>query len=61
VNIQVARFRLTGRRVFRIAPLHHFEVVGREEITIVVRFWIIAGTCVLAGLSVFYGEWVVRL
>ena len=62
VIIQVASFRLTGKRVFRIAPLHHhFEVVGWEEITIVIRFWIVAGICVLAGLSLFYGEWVVRL
>ncbi len=62
VIIQVASFRLTGRRVFRIAPLHHhFEVVGWAEITIVIRFWIIAGICVLAGLSLFYGEWVVTL
>jgi phospho-N-acetylmuramoyl-pentapeptide-transferase len=60
VIIQVASFRLTGRRVFRIAPLHHhFEVVGWPEVTIVVRFWIIAGICVLAGLGLFYGEWVV--
>ena len=62
VIIQVASFRLTGRRVFRIAPLHHhFEVVGWAEITIVIRFWIIAGICVLAGLSLFYAEWVVTL
>ncbi len=62
VIIQVASFRFTGRRVFRIAPLHHhFEVVGWAEITIVIRFWIIAGICVLAGLSLFYGEWVVTL
>ena len=62
VIIQVASFRLTGKRIFRIAPLHHhFEVVGWPEITIVVRFWIVAGICVLAGLSLFYGEWVVSL
>jgi phospho-N-acetylmuramoyl-pentapeptide-transferase len=62
VIMQVASFRLTGKRIFRIAPLHHhFEVVGWPEITIVVRFWIVAGICVLAGLSLFYGEWVVRL
>ena len=62
VIIQVASFRLTGKRVFRIAPLHHhFEVVGWEEITIVIRFWIVAGICVLAGLSLFYAEWVVTL
>ena len=59
VILQVASFKLTGRRVFRIAPLHHhFEVVGWPEITIVIRFWIVAGICVLAGLSLFYGEWV---
>jgi phospho-N-acetylmuramoyl-pentapeptide-transferase len=62
VIIQVVSFRLTGKRVFRIAPLHHhFEVVGWEETTIVVRFWIISGICVLAGLSLFYAEWVVTL
>jgi phospho-N-acetylmuramoyl-pentapeptide-transferase len=62
VIIQIASFQLTGKRVFRIAPLHHhFEVVGWAEVTIVVRFWIVSGICVLAGLSLFYGEWVVTL
>ncbi len=62
VIIQVASFRLTGKRVFRIAPIHHhFELVGWAEITIVIRFWIVAGICVLAGLGLFYGEWVVSL
>ena len=60
--IQVASFKLTGKRVFRIAPLHHhFEMVGWAEITIVIRFWIIAGLCVAAGLALFYGEWVANL
>ena len=59
VIIQVAAFKLTGRRVFRMAPLqHHFELVGWHEITIVIRFWIIAGLCVAFGLAVFYAEWV---
>jgi phospho-N-acetylmuramoyl-pentapeptide-transferase len=62
VIIQVASFRLTGKRVFRIAPVHHhFELVGWAEVTIVARFWIIAGICVLAGLGLFYAEWVVSL
>jgi phospho-N-acetylmuramoyl-pentapeptide-transferase len=62
VIIQVASFRLTGKRVFRIAPIHHhFELVGWAEITIVIRFWIIAGICILAGMGLFYGEWVVSL
>ncbi|MCI0688200.1 MAG: phospho-N-acetylmuramoyl-pentapeptide-transferase [Sporichthyaceae bacterium] len=59
VIIQVAAFKLTGRRVFRMAPLqHHFELAGWNEITIVIRFWIIAGLCVAFGLAVFYAEWV---
>jgi phospho-N-acetylmuramoyl-pentapeptide-transferase len=60
VIIQVGTFKLTGKRVFRMAPLqHHFELKGWNEVTIVIRFWIIAGLCVGAGLGVFYAEWVV--
>jgi phospho-N-acetylmuramoyl-pentapeptide-transferase len=59
VIIQVGFFKATGRRVFRMAPLqHHFELAGWGEVTIVIRFWIIAGLCVAAGLAVFYAEWV---
>jgi phospho-N-acetylmuramoyl-pentapeptide-transferase len=48
-----------GHRVFRIAPLqHHFEMLGWEEVTIVIRFWIITGLCVAAGLGIFYAAWV---
>jgi phospho-N-acetylmuramoyl-pentapeptide-transferase len=55
VVIQVGSFKLTGRRVFRMAPLqHHFELAGWAETTIVVRFWIIAGICVALGLGIFY-------
>jgi len=55
VVIQVGSFKLTGKRVFRMAPLqHHFELVGWAETTIVVRFWIIAGICVALGLGIFY-------
>jgi len=62
VIIQVGTFKLTGKRVFRMAPLqHHFELAGWNEVTIVIRFWIIAGLCVGAGLGVFYAEWVVAL
>lgn len=62
VIIQVASFKMTGKRVFRMAPLqHHFELLGWAEVTIVVRFWIIAGICVAAGLGLFYGEWVANL
>ena len=52
VIVQVASFKLTGRRVFRMAPLHHhFEQKGWEEPTIVIRFWIIASILALAGLA----------
>ena len=41
--LQVASFKLTGKRVFRMAPLHHhFELVGWEEPQIIIRFWIVA-------------------
>ncbi len=52
VIVQVVSFKLTGRRVFRMAPLHHhFEKKGWAESTIVIRFWIIASILALAGLS----------
>jgi len=52
VIVQVASFKLTGKRVFRMAPLHHhFEKKGWAEPTIVIRFWIIASILALAGLS----------
>jgi phospho-N-acetylmuramoyl-pentapeptide-transferase len=55
VVIQVGSFKLTGKRVFRMAPLqHHFELTGWAETTIVVRFWLIAGMCVALGLGIFY-------
>lgn len=52
VMVQVASFKLTGRRVFRMAPLHHhFEHKGWSEPTIVIRFWIIALVLALIGLA----------
>ena len=52
VIVQVVSFKLTGRRVFRMAPLHHhFEQRGWAEPTIVIRFWIIATVLALIGLS----------
>ena len=60
VIIQVGYFKMTRKRVFKMAPLqHHFELVGWGEVTIVIRFWIIAGLFVGLGLGVFYAEWVV--
>jgi phospho-N-acetylmuramoyl-pentapeptide-transferase len=68
VMIQVSWFKLTrratgvGRRVFRMAPMqHHFELLGWAEVTIVVRFWIIAGTCVVAAVGIFYSDWLGHL
>jgi phospho-N-acetylmuramoyl-pentapeptide-transferase len=60
VMLQVGFFKLTGgRRIFRMAPLHHhFEMLGWEQVTVVIRFWIITGLCVAAGLGIFYAEWV---
>ena len=50
--IQVASFKLTGKRVFRMAPLHHhFEQKGWKESTVVVRFWIISVVLALVGLA----------
>ncbi|GAA3034412.1 MULTISPECIES: phospho-N-acetylmuramoyl-pentapeptide-transferase [Streptomyces] len=58
VVIQVGSFRLTGKRVFRMAPLqHHFELKGWSEVLVVVRFWIIQGICVIVGLGIFYAGW----
>ncbi|MEU0081294.1 phospho-N-acetylmuramoyl-pentapeptide-transferase [Micromonospora tulbaghiae] len=55
--IQIVSYRTTGRRVFRMVPLHHhFELAGWSESTIVVRFWIVAGVCVAAGLGLFYSD-----
>src|SRR5438067_1307813 len=52
VIVQVLSFKWTGRRVFRMAPLHHhFEKKGWAEPTIVIRFWIIASILALAGLA----------
>ncbi|WP_329216391.1 phospho-N-acetylmuramoyl-pentapeptide-transferase [Streptomyces sp. NBC_01485] len=58
VVIQVGSFKLTGKRVFRMAPLqHHFELKGWSEVLVVVRFWIIQGICVIVGLGLFYAGW----
>ena len=57
--IQIGFFKLTGKRVFKMAPLHHhFELSGWGEVTIVIRFWIIAGLFVAGGVGIFYAEWV---
>ncbi len=62
VIVQRIYFKATkGKRIWRASPLHHhFEMKGWAEVTIVVRFWIISGLFVAAGIGIFYIEWVVR-
>ncbi len=59
VILQVASFRMLGRRIFRMAPIHHhFEMKGWPETTVIVRFWIVAGMAVALGLGFFYGDFI---
>ena len=52
VILQVASFKLTGKRIFRMAPLHHhYELKGWPEPRVIVRFWIITVVLVLIGLA----------
>ncbi|MFZ4895296.1 phospho-N-acetylmuramoyl-pentapeptide-transferase [Plantibacter sp. Mn2098] len=59
VIVQRAFFKITrGRRIFLMSPIHHhFELKGWAEVTVVVRFWIIGGLLVAAGVGTFYLEW----
>ncbi|MGZ0146654.1 phospho-N-acetylmuramoyl-pentapeptide-transferase [Kribbella sp. WER1] len=65
VILQVGYFKITrhatgtGKRIFKMTPLHHhFEMLGWEQVNVVIRFWIIQGLCVVIGLGIFYAEWV---
>ncbi len=60
VALQVTYFKATkGKRIFKMSPIHHhFELLGWQEVTVVIRFWIICGLCVAIGLGIFYAEWV---
>ncbi|HEY1620745.1 MAG TPA: phospho-N-acetylmuramoyl-pentapeptide-transferase [Streptosporangiaceae bacterium] len=56
--IQIGSYKMTGRRVFKMAPLqHHFEMIGWTETTIVIRFWLISCLFVAMGLGIFYISW----
>ncbi len=58
VIIQVGYFKMTRKRVFNMAPIHHhFELAGWRETTVIVRFWIIGGLAVGFGLGLFYAEY----
>ena len=61
VILQVGSFKLTGKRVFRMAPIHHhFETpIGSwPETTVIVRFWILAGLCTALALGIYYADFV---
>lgn len=59
--IQVGYFKATRRRIFKMAPIHHhFELLGWKEITVVIRFWIVAGMLAAGGVGLFYFDWVMR-
>jgi phospho-N-acetylmuramoyl-pentapeptide-transferase len=59
VIIQRAYFKATkGRRIFRMSPIHHhFELLGWEQVTVTIRFWILAGLFMVVGVGVFYFGW----
>ena len=60
VILQVFSFRVFGKRVFRMAPLHHhFELGGWPETTVIIRFWIMSAMMVAVGVGVFYADWAV--
>lgn len=57
VILQVFTFKMWGKRIFRMAPIHHhFELKGWPETTIIVRFWILAGMGVAVGVGIFYAD-----
>jgi phospho-N-acetylmuramoyl-pentapeptide-transferase len=59
VILQIFSYRLFGKRIFRMAPVHHhFELKGWPETTIIIRFWILAGIGVALGLGIFYGDFI---
>ena len=59
VILQVGSFKLTGKRIFRMAPIHHhFELGGWPETTIIVRFWILAGLSTAIALGCYYADFI---
>ncbi|MDZ7910923.1 MAG: phospho-N-acetylmuramoyl-pentapeptide-transferase, partial [Rhodococcus sp. (in: high G+C Gram-positive bacteria)] len=57
VVIQVASFKSTGKRPFRMAPIHHhFELAGWAETTVIIRLWLFAAIASALGLGLFYSE-----
>ncbi len=61
VVVQVVSYRVFGKRVFRMAPLHHhFELLGWPETTVIVRFWILAGLFAALALGMFYADFLTQ-
>ena len=59
VILQVGSFKLFKRRIFRMAPIHHhFELGGWPEITVIVRFWLLAGACTALALGLYYADFI---
>jgi phospho-N-acetylmuramoyl-pentapeptide-transferase len=59
VIIQVVSFQVFGRRVFRMAPIHHhFELMGWHETWVIIRFWILAGFCTALALGLYYADFI---
>ena len=57
-TLQMGFYKITRKRIFRMAPLHHhFELKGWKEVTVVVRFWIIEALLMLMAVGLFYAEW----
>ncbi|UZJ23527.1 phospho-N-acetylmuramoyl-pentapeptide-transferase [Rhodococcus antarcticus] len=62
VVVQVAVFRTSRRRVFRMAPFHHhFELAGWAETTVIIRFWLLAAVSCALGVALFYSEWLAAI
>jgi phospho-N-acetylmuramoyl-pentapeptide-transferase len=60
VILQVFSFRVFGRRIFRMAPIHHhFELAGWPETTVIIRFWMISAACTAAGIGLYYYDFLV--
>ncbi|MEX1218198.1 MAG: phospho-N-acetylmuramoyl-pentapeptide-transferase [Acidimicrobiales bacterium] len=59
VILQIGSFKMFGRRIFRMAPLHHhFELVGWPETTVIIRLWIVAGIFTAVALGLYYADFV---
>jgi phospho-N-acetylmuramoyl-pentapeptide-transferase len=59
VMLQVSVFKLTKRRIFKMSPIHHhFEMIGWEETSVTIRFWIGAAMCTALALGIFYATFI---